>query len=221
MRAKNIEILEMCRHLGDKTQLKRLTHDKEGRKYKYDGDELYNMFHLNSEVWKVADRYNETIQSLRDQYGIDAFTQEIEGKNAERERLTKLKAERDEQKNSLLAEAQKLIDEKKANTPEGTDFVEPRKARTLRKQAEDVAEVEIPDKDLRTLDDHPSITTFRKEVDKVLNRKVTLDCDRVWVTEDLFARAADAQDDWIKFPWFFYLTKKADLAKAKEEADRG
>lgn len=220
MRARNHEILELCRHLGDRSQLKKLTHDKEGRKWKYNGEELYNIFHLNSVIWKVADLYNETVKNLRDQYGIDKFTDELQAKNAERERLIKLKEEREAQIQALLTEAQALIDEKKAKTPEGTDFVEPRKARTLKKQAEDIQPVEVPDKDLRTLDDHPSIDRFRKEVDKLLRRKVTLECDRVWVTEDLFGRAADAQDDWISFPWFFYLTKSENVDKAKEEADR-
>lgn len=212
--------MELARHLGDRSQLKKLTHDKESRKYKYDGTELYNIFHLNSEIWRFVERYNEAISSLREQYGLDEFLQEIATKNAEHDRLTKLKEEKDAEVQALLDEAERIINEAKAKTPEGTDFVEPRKARTLKKQAADIQPVEVSDKDTRTLEDHPSIDTFRKEVDKLLRRKVELGCDRVWVTEDLFSRAADAQDDWIRFPWFFYLTKKSDLSKSKEEADR-
>ena len=199
-------------------QLKKLTHDKEHRALKYSGEEYLNIFTLNNEIWEKAENYQSALKSLRDQFGVDEFLQEINDKNAERDRLLKLKSEKEAEVANLNAQADALIKARQDEAGEGATVATPREARRLQKKAEDIEIPAVPDQDTRTLENLPSVDSYKSEVQKLLKLKVSLTADPVFLTEDTFDRVNNesAVEVWLRFPWFFYLTKKKNMSKAKE-----
>ena len=221
MRARYGEIIELCQWLGDKNQVSKLLFNKEGQKFEYTGDDQLNLFVLNDEIWPKQEKFFTLRNDMQSSYGFPAFIQEIEAKNQLREKNIKLNEEAQIQKDELLRQAEVIIEEARAKHTSG-DFTVPRKAKTLQKQAADIVFLDVPEKDTRTLSDHPNWKEYEGEITKLLNKKIHLECDWVIITEDHFAdaRRKDAIDIWGKFPWLFVPSKKDNVKKKRDALEK-